>query len=101
MNSNDEEAVPLNVQLDQSSLKQTVLRIVEGVTGLEPEAFAAGESSISGLDSIQLVAIAAQIERHLQVELPLSAMFTRSLNDFLSLLERELLAQKGTARAMP
>ena len=43
------------------------------------------------LDSMQFVTLIARLEKELCIEIPISAMESRSLNDFLSVLEKELV----------
>jgi acyl carrier protein len=44
------------------------------------------------LDSMQLVGVASKIERLLDIELPLSVMESRTLNDFFAIIDKELQA---------
>jgi acyl carrier protein len=43
------------------------------------------------LDSMQFIGIVARIELDLNVELPISVMEARTLNEFLSVVEKEML----------
>ncbi len=47
------------------------------------------------LDSMQFVAVAARVERELDIELPLSVMECRTLNEFLSAISKELEAKRA------
>ena len=74
------------------TLKQKVLEIAETVMGISSNELDLDQDIVTSLnlDSMQLVALSARIERELDIELPLCVQEARTLNDFLDLIQVEL-----------
>jgi acyl carrier protein len=79
-----------------TDIRGKVLQIIEKETGL-----ASGEidpdrdfDELVSLDSMQMVSIASRIEKTLDIELPLSVMNVKTLNEFIALLEENFPREK-------
>jgi acyl carrier protein len=76
-------------------IKADVLAIVDELAGISPADVEADYGAVLGLDSIQLVAIAARIEQHFGIQLPMAALWSTTMDDLLGLLQREVDARTG------
>lgn len=74
-------------------VKERVVMVLQNVTGQELPAvnFNANLSSQIELDSVQIVEFFAALEMEFEIELPLIMMQAKTADEFLSILENELL----------
>ncbi|MCG8697607.1 MAG: acyl carrier protein [Bacteroidales bacterium] len=74
-------------------VKERVVMVLQKVTGQELPAlnFNANLSSQVELDSVQIVEFFAALEMEFEIELPLLMMQAQTADEFLSILEGELL----------
>jgi acyl carrier protein len=73
--------------------KQKIFRILKKEVNVEFDELDPKKDfrDLVNLDSMQFVAILARIEAEFDIEIPISAMEVHTLNEFLSIIDAELL----------
>ncbi len=76
----------------EQAIRTRVYKTIKSTLGIDPEAIdpdAEIESQVT-LDSMQYVNLTARIEMELDIELPLSIMESKTLNEFLKSIDHEI-----------
>lgn len=81
------------------TVKERVFGIIQKTVHIDPATLDADREIRDqvSLDSMQYVTLTAVVEKELDIELPISVMQARTLNDFLRVID-EVLDQAGSGK---
>ena len=81
------------------TVKERVFEIIQKTVYIDPATLDADREIRDqvSLDSMQYVTLTAVVEKELDIELPISVMQARTINDFLRVID-EVLEQAGSGK---
>jgi acyl carrier protein len=81
------------------TVKERVFEIIQKTVHIDPATLDADREIRDqvSLDSMQYVTLTAVVEKELDIELPISVMQARTINDFLRVID-EVLEQAGSGK---